>query len=113
MKYKIFIGILFFQITLLLLLTGNGKVVSHRMQSQLAANRELAKTLQLTDLAIWTEARYTRHPSQADFFSPFQDFPACMEHFPAGTIVSPPQTGWLPKKPNIRVAMHSPGLATP
>lgn len=90
MKYKIFVGILFFQIALLLLLTGNGLLASRRMQPRLAANRKVAEVLQLTDLAIWTEARYTRHPSQADFFSAFQDFPACMEHFPAGTIVSPP-----------------------
>jgi len=89
-KYKIFISILFFQIILLLLLTGNGMLSLRRMQPQLAENQKLAKALQLTDLAIWTEARYTRHPSQADFFSPFQDFPACMEHFPAGSIVSPP-----------------------
>lgn len=46
--------------------------------------------LGLTDLALWTEARYTRHPSQTDRFSAFQDFPAAPEHFPAGSIVPPP-----------------------
>jgi hypothetical protein len=91
-RYKIFIGLLCFQVVLLVLLTGNGKVSLQHMQPQLAANQKLAEILQLTDLAIWTEARYTRHPSQADFFSPFQDFPACMDHFPAGSIVSPPLT---------------------
>jgi hypothetical protein len=91
-KYKIFAGILFSQIAFLLLLTCNGTVTLSRMQPRLSANRELARALQLTDLAIWTEARYTRHPSQADFFSPFQDFPACMEHFPAGTVVSPSES---------------------
>lgn len=89
MKYKVFITVLVSQIFLLLLLIGSGQVTLHRMQPRLAANRQLAGFFQLTDLAIWTEARYTRHPSQADFFSAFQDFPACMEHFPAGTIVSP------------------------
>lgn len=92
MRYKVFIGILGLQIALLVLLVGNGKLNLRHMQPQLAANRNLVKTLQLTDLSIWTEARYTRHPSQADFFSPFQDFPACMDHFPAGSIIAPPRS---------------------
>lgn len=54
------------------------------------ANRAVAARLGLTDLAIWTEARYTRHPSQADLFSPFQDFPSSLEHFPAGSVVGVP-----------------------
>jgi len=54
------------------------------------AKREIARELELTDLAIWTEARYTRHPSQSDHFAPFQDFPSSLEHFPAGSIVAVP-----------------------
>lgn len=56
----------------------------------LPAKREVAARLGLTDLAIWTEARYTRHPSQTDLFSPFQDFPSSFEHFPAGSVVGVP-----------------------
>jgi hypothetical protein len=52
--------------------------------------QRLTARLGLTDLALWTEARYARHPSQTDFFSAFQDFPAAPEHFPAGSIVPPP-----------------------
>lgn len=51
--------------------------------------RTLAARLALTDLALWSEARYTRHPSQADLFTPFQDFPGAPEHFPAGSVVGP------------------------
>lgn len=51
----------------------------------------LVDALMLTDLAIWTEARFTRHPSQADFFSAFQDCPGALEHFPAGMWVPPPR----------------------
>lgn len=58
-------------------------------QRQLPAGRELVRALGLTDFAIWTEARYTRHPSQADFFAPFQDFPSSLEHFPAGSVMAP------------------------
>jgi hypothetical protein len=54
------------------------------------AKSELVRELELTDLSIWTEARYTRHPSQADHFAPFQDFPSSLEHFPAGSIVASP-----------------------
>ena len=52
---------------------------------------ELAKTLQLTDLCLFTEARYTRHPAMADKFAPFQDHPGAMEHFPSGSLVTPPR----------------------
>jgi hypothetical protein len=44
----------------------------------------------LTDLCLSTEARYTRHPSQADRFAPFQDHPAALEHFPSGSVIGPP-----------------------
>lgn len=59
--------------------------------SEVPAKRALSRQLGLTDLSIWTEARYTRHPSQADFFAPFQDFPSSLEHFPAGSVVAPPR----------------------
>ncbi|QWR78873.1 hypothetical protein E2O03_002700 [Candidatus Magnetomonas plexicatena] len=59
------------------------------MQVQLDAKRQLVRELTLTDVAVWTEARYTRHPSQADFFTAFQDFPSSIDHFPAGSIVPP------------------------
>ncbi|PLY06700.1 MAG: hypothetical protein C0624_04245 [Desulfuromonas sp.] len=51
---------------------------------------ELVRRLTLTDLALWSEARYTRHPSQADLFTPFQEFPGSLEHFPAGSLIAPP-----------------------
>ena len=59
-------------------------------EQHIQAKKKLAGRLELTDLAIWTEARYTRHPSQADLFSPFQDFPGSLDHFPAGSVVAPP-----------------------
>ncbi len=44
----------------------------------------------LTDLCLFTEARYTRHPSQADLHTAFQDHPFSLEHFPSGSIITPP-----------------------
>jgi hypothetical protein len=60
-----------------------------RTVSELPRLRRLAAALELTDLSLWSEARYTRHPSQADLFTPFQDFPGAPEHFPAGSVVGP------------------------
>ena len=44
----------------------------------------------LTDLCLFTEARYTRHPAMADAHAAFQDHPTALEHFPSGTLVAPP-----------------------
>ncbi|HEX9715604.1 MAG TPA: hypothetical protein VGA28_07930 [Desulfurivibrionaceae bacterium] len=45
--------------------------------------------LGLTDLAVATEARYTRHPAVSDPVAPFMDHPGAIEHFPTGAF-------WLP-----------------
>ncbi|MCX7897706.1 MAG: hypothetical protein N2441_07525 [Rhodocyclaceae bacterium] len=62
--------------------------------NRLAATREGARALvarlQLTDPVLFTEARYTRHLSQADLHSAFQDHPLAFEHFPSGSLVPPP-----------------------
>ena len=60
----------------------------------------LVARLRLTDLALFTEARYTRHPSQADLHSAFQDHPLALEHFPTGSLIAPP--GGL-TDPSLRV----------
>jgi len=46
--------------------------------------------LGLTDLCLFTDARYARHPSMADLHTPFQDSPMAVEHFPSGTVILPP-----------------------
>jgi hypothetical protein len=50
----------------------------------------LVTQLGLTDPVLFTEARYTRHPSQADLHSAFQDHPVALEHFPTGSLIAPP-----------------------
>ena len=55
----------------------------------LPAQRQLVAVLSLTDLALWSEARYTRHPAMTDLFSPFQDHPGAPDHFPAGSLIAP------------------------
>jgi hypothetical protein len=56
----------------------------------LEAKCRLVRTLELTDLCLFTEASYTRHLSQADVHTPFQDYPMSLDHFPSGSIVQPP-----------------------
>lgn len=56
---------------------------------ELEHNGRLVTELGLTDLALFTEARYTRHPSQSDLRSAFQDHPLALEHFPSGSLVPP------------------------
>jgi len=58
--------------------------------STTAEMRQLVERLGLTDPVLFTEARYTRHPSQADLQSAFQDHPTALEHFPTGSIAGPP-----------------------
>jgi hypothetical protein len=53
--------------------------------------RALVEDLELTDLCLFTEARYTRNLSQADLQTPFQDHPMSLEHFPSGSLAMPPQ----------------------
>lgn len=59
-------------------------------EQKLAANRALVEKLGLTDLALFTEARYTRHPTQADLHSALQDHPGAFDHFPSGSLLPPP-----------------------
>lgn len=58
---------------------------------EIAQLTAVVKNLELTDLCLFTEARYTRHLSQADMFSAFQDHPTALEHFPTGSIAGPPE----------------------
>ncbi|NLF55231.1 MAG: hypothetical protein GX576_12700 [Thauera phenolivorans] len=57
----------------------------------LKRTEELVTRLRLTDAVLFTEARYTRHLSQADLHSPFQDHPVALEHFPSGSLLPPPR----------------------
>ncbi|QEM68274.1 hypothetical protein FO488_08925 [Geobacter sp. FeAm09] len=72
----------------LMLLSGSPDRATAR--AELRDRARLARELMLTDLCLFTEARYTRHPSMADLHSPFQDHPFSLEHFPSGSFIAPP-----------------------
>lgn len=75
---------------------GFGAMLLHATQGaasarpHLARNAALVARLELTDLCLFTEAQYTRHPSLSDLATPFQDAPLSLEHFPSGALLQPP-----------------------
>lgn len=60
-------------------------------RARMTAEAELVRGAGLTDLALFTEARYARHPSLADLHTAFQDNPMSFEHFPSGVFVPRPE----------------------
>ncbi|MFQ6758130.1 MAG: hypothetical protein D9V46_11585 [Deltaproteobacteria bacterium] len=60
-------------------------------EATLAQLEVVTSGLGLTDLAVATEARYTRHPAVSDHVVPFMDHPGAIEHFPTGAFWLPPQ----------------------
>jgi len=66
----------------------------HRRQleaeQQLQLRSQFQKAVGLPNLAITSAARYLRHYSITDLATPFQDYPASMDHFPAGFAFTPP-----------------------
>jgi hypothetical protein len=68
---------------------GDAHLSRAQHSAEVVAMRVMAAQFGLTDLALFTEARYTRHPSQADLHSAFQDHPLALEHFPSGSLIPP------------------------
>lgn len=59
----------------------------HSLDTMASMVRELG----LTDLCLFTEASYTRNITQTDLWTPFQEFPMSLEHFPSGSLMLPPR----------------------
>ena len=90
MRHSSWFFLLIFSLLSLFLLTMADTIIQRHDRRELTATARLTRELGLTDLALFTEARYTRHPSQADQHSAFQDHPMALEHFPTGSIVPIP-----------------------
>ncbi len=89
-KSSIYFIYLAVNLVLALLLSIHAHVAVKDAATWLGLKAEMVRKLQLTDLCLFTEARYTRHLSQTDFNTPFEDHPMSLEHFPSGSIVEPP-----------------------
>jgi len=70
---------------------GHAALMAPKGRARIADEAALTHALGLSDPALFTEARYTRHPSLADLNTAFQDHPMAFDHFPSGTIVPAPR----------------------
>ena len=89
-KSNLFLIYLAISIILLFLMFTHASLKERADMESLKEKVEMVKRLELTDLCLFTEANYTRHLSQADLHTPFQDSPMSLEHFPSGSLVAPP-----------------------
>lgn len=86
-QFFIFLGAL---ITLFVLSFADLALRAEAASDRRELMRRQVRTLDLTDLSLFTEARYIRHLSQADRHTAFQDHPMSLEHFPSGSMILPP-----------------------
>ena len=72
-----------------ILLAGYEALRSPQVEERLAKEGRLVRTLGLTDLCLFTEARFTRHLSLADRHAAFQEGPGARDLFPSGSLTVP------------------------
>lgn len=89
-KSTLFLFAVSMEVVVLGLLLVHASANEEAQHAILQEKAELFRRLKLTDLCLFPEARYTRHLSQADLHSAFQDHPFSLEHFPSGSFTSPP-----------------------
>jgi hypothetical protein len=89
-KSNLFLLFLGLNLVLVVLMLIDASMRRDQERTILSEKEGMVKRLELTDLCFFTEANYTRHLSQADLHTPFQDSPTALEHFPSGTLVVPP-----------------------
>lgn len=89
-KSSVFFIYLAINFILICLLLVHASFIKKNRMPLLMEKVDMVRRLELTDLALFIEARYTRHLTQADLSTPFQDHPISFEHFPSGSIVGPP-----------------------
>ncbi len=84
---------LFLFATLLLVAAAlHADIAARRQAAQASGNalRPLTAFLGLADLAVSTEARYTRHPALSDMAVVGMDLPGAIDPFPSTLFFAPP-----------------------
>jgi hypothetical protein len=89
-KSTVFIMLAGTLLALMALAAAHSSLRAARMEPEVLMRAGLVRELGLSDLCLFTEARYTRHPSVTDLNSAFQDHPLSLEHFPTGSLMDPP-----------------------
>lgn len=90
-KSDIFFWYMAVNVFVLSLLLAHAFIERKKTAPDLVHRTRMVQDYQLTDLSLFTDARYTRHPSMADLNTAFQDHPFSLEHFPSGSLVIPPR----------------------
>lgn len=89
-RSHLFIGSVLLWVILFIAMAVHSHIETRADARLVAANRALVREFGLTDLCLFTDARYTRHPVMADLSTAFQDYPMSFEHFPSGSLMGPP-----------------------
>ena len=89
-KSSLFIAFTAGSVVCLTLLFAHGAAERRDQALVLNEKRLIVERLGLTDLCLFTDARYTRNPAMADRSSPFQDNPMSLDYFPSGSVLPPP-----------------------
>lgn len=89
-KSTVFLGSIALGILVFVLLCIHALYADHKRSHAVKERLRIAEQYGLTDLCLFTDARYSRNPAMADIATPFQDHPISLEHFPSGSIISPP-----------------------
>lgn len=91
-KAKKFFFLILAQGIVLILLVSHSFYRTGMDRPWIELKKQMVRDWQLADLCLFTEAGYTRHLSQADRHTPFQNSPMALEHFPSGSILLPPES---------------------
>jgi len=89
-KSTVFLGSIALGILIFVLLCIHALYSDHKHSHAVKERARIVERYGLTDLCLFADARYSRNPAMADIATPFQDHPISLEHFPSGSIISPP-----------------------
>ena len=89
-KSHLFLGFLALCVVLLVLMFAHAAWRQRADRADRALRAHIVAHHGLTDLCLFTDARYTRNPVMADFNTPFQDSPLSLDHFPSGSVLGVP-----------------------
>jgi hypothetical protein len=89
-KSNIYLVYIAVNLALLVLMFVHAAYTREADMPYLREKSEMVRKFSLTDLCLFTDARYTRNPSMADRHSAFQDMPMSFDHFPSGSVMPPP-----------------------
>ncbi len=89
-KSNVFLLFVSVNVLFFILLFVHARITKERSLPLIREKVLLVERLRLTDLCLFTDARYARNPSVSELNSPFQDSPMSLDHYPSGTIILPP-----------------------